>query len=141
MAQEITNIKTTLLSEDVIVRAVQFFSNSRWRVQTQSSRAATFVAVYSWSSFVGGATMVVIGAILSITLIGLIFGFPLMMNLWFNTFSIMQILSVPLFRQYAVINSQVINPAFKEFFNSPVCGKIEIRLLCIYIGYNTFGFR
>jgi len=62
----------------VIVRAVQFFSNSRWRVQTQSSRVATFVALYSWSSFVGGATLVVMGAMLSITLIGLIFGFPLM---------------------------------------------------------------
>jgi len=78
MAQEVTSIKPTLPSEDVIVRAVQFFSNSRWRVQTQSSRVATFVALYSWSSFVGGATLVVMGAMLSITLIGLIFGFPLM---------------------------------------------------------------
>lgn len=33
---------TSLSSEEVVTRAVQFFANSKWRPTTQSSRAATF---------------------------------------------------------------------------------------------------
>jgi hypothetical protein len=43
MAELVANGKTTLPPEEVIVRAVQFFSGERWRAQTQSSRIATFV--------------------------------------------------------------------------------------------------
>ncbi len=43
MADLLANAKTTLAGEDVIVRAVQFFTNERWRAQSQSSRVATFV--------------------------------------------------------------------------------------------------
>ena|SRR5689334_3114710 len=34
---------TTLPPEDVLVRAVQFFTNERWRAQSQTNRIATFV--------------------------------------------------------------------------------------------------
>ena len=43
MADLLANTKTALPGEDVIVRAVQFFTNERWRAQSQSSRVATFV--------------------------------------------------------------------------------------------------
>jgi hypothetical protein len=43
MADLVANAKTSLPGEDVIVRAVQFFTNERWRAQSQSSRVATFV--------------------------------------------------------------------------------------------------
>jgi len=43
MADFVANAKTTLPGEDVIVRAIQFFTNERWRAQSQSSRVATFV--------------------------------------------------------------------------------------------------
>jgi len=42
MAQMVTNSRTTLPGEEVIVRAVQFFTNEKWRPQTQSARNATF---------------------------------------------------------------------------------------------------
>ncbi|HEY0797419.1 MAG TPA: hypothetical protein VGD64_16720 [Acidisarcina sp.] len=35
--------RTEISGEDVIVRATQFFTNDRWRVQSQSTRVATFV--------------------------------------------------------------------------------------------------
>jgi len=43
MAQLTSTGKTTLPGEEVIVRAVQFFTGERWRAQTQSQRTATFV--------------------------------------------------------------------------------------------------
>lgn len=42
MAESVANTKTSLQGEEVIVRAVQFFSNSKWRTQSQSARIATF---------------------------------------------------------------------------------------------------
>ncbi len=42
MADLVASAQTTLGSEDVIVRAVQFFTNEKWKPQTQSARIATF---------------------------------------------------------------------------------------------------
>lgn len=42
MADSIVNVKTPLSSEEVIVRAVQFFATEKFRVSSQSGRAATF---------------------------------------------------------------------------------------------------
>jgi len=42
MADIILNKQTNLSGEEVITRAVQFFSNERWRATTQSARSATF---------------------------------------------------------------------------------------------------
>jgi hypothetical protein len=42
MAALVANKKTSLSAEDVIVRAVQFFSPEKWRATSQSGRAATF---------------------------------------------------------------------------------------------------
>ena len=38
----ITNKDTSLGGEEVIVRAVQFFSTEKWRITTQTSRSVTF---------------------------------------------------------------------------------------------------
>jgi hypothetical protein len=42
MANVVVNGKTSLSPEEVIVRAVQFFSTERWKPTSQSQRAATF---------------------------------------------------------------------------------------------------
>jgi hypothetical protein len=42
MAEQITNARTTLGAEDVVVRAVQFFTTESWRMRTQSTRIVTF---------------------------------------------------------------------------------------------------
>lgn len=42
MAELVTKAQTSLPGEEVIVRAVQFFTTEKWRCQTQSARAATF---------------------------------------------------------------------------------------------------
>lgn len=42
MANLVTTHKTSLQGEDVIVRAVQYFTNEKWRAQSQSARVATF---------------------------------------------------------------------------------------------------
>jgi len=42
MADFVTNGKTSLPAEEVIVRAVQFFSTEKWKATSQSSRTATF---------------------------------------------------------------------------------------------------
>lgn len=42
MADSVTNRKTSLSGEDVIARAVQFFSTEKWRATSQSSRTVTF---------------------------------------------------------------------------------------------------
>jgi hypothetical protein len=39
------NISTSLQPEDVLVRAVQFFTTERWRAQSQTNRVATFVGL------------------------------------------------------------------------------------------------
>ena len=42
MADKLTNSKTSLPSEEVIVRAVQFFATEKFRCSGQSGRTATF---------------------------------------------------------------------------------------------------
>jgi hypothetical protein len=42
MADKVATGKTSLASEEVIVRAVQFFSTEKFRVSSQSGRMATF---------------------------------------------------------------------------------------------------
>lgn len=42
LATLVANGRTSLPSEEVIVRAVQFFSTERWKPTSQSQRAATF---------------------------------------------------------------------------------------------------
>ena len=42
MADVVSRGTTTLGSEDVIVRAVQFFSTENWKPTSQSTRSATF---------------------------------------------------------------------------------------------------
>jgi len=44
MADSVSSIKTSLSAEEVITRAVQFFSMERWRATTQAGRSATFEA-------------------------------------------------------------------------------------------------
>ena len=45
MADLVARIQTSLPSEEVMVRAVQFFTNENWRAQSQTNRIATFVGV------------------------------------------------------------------------------------------------
>lgn len=45
MADLVANTHTTLPAEEVMVRAVQFFTTERWRTQSQTNRIATFVGV------------------------------------------------------------------------------------------------
>ena len=42
MADLVTNGRTSLSAEEVIVRAVQFFSTAKWKATSQSPRTATF---------------------------------------------------------------------------------------------------
>ena len=45
MADRTANTQTTLPPEEVLVRAVQFFTNEKWRAQSQTNRIATFVGI------------------------------------------------------------------------------------------------
>lgn len=45
MADVVLTKYTTLAPEEVLVRAVQFFTNEKWRAQSQTNRVATFVGV------------------------------------------------------------------------------------------------
>lgn len=45
MADLVATKTTSLPPEEVLVRAVQFFTNERWRAQSQTGRIATFVGV------------------------------------------------------------------------------------------------
>jgi len=45
MADLVATRYTTLAADDVLVRAVQFFTNENWRAQSQTNRIATFVGV------------------------------------------------------------------------------------------------
>ena|SRR5215208_554268 len=42
MSDQVANGKTSLGAEEVIVRAVQYFSSTKWRPSGQSGRTATF---------------------------------------------------------------------------------------------------
>lgn len=45
MADLVAQRTTSLPPEEVLVRAVQFFTTERWRAQSQTNRIATFVGV------------------------------------------------------------------------------------------------
>ena len=45
MADPVVTKTTTLPPEEVLVRAVQFFTNESWRAQSQTNRIATFVGM------------------------------------------------------------------------------------------------
>jgi hypothetical protein len=45
MADLVVTRYTTLAADEVLVRAVQFFTNENWRAQSQTNRVATFVGV------------------------------------------------------------------------------------------------
>jgi hypothetical protein len=45
MADLTATRNTTLPPEEVLVRAVQFFTNEKWRAQSQTNRIATFVGM------------------------------------------------------------------------------------------------
>ena len=45
MADLVVTKTTTLPPEEVLVRAVQFFTNESWRAQSQTNRIATFVGM------------------------------------------------------------------------------------------------
>ncbi len=62
MAELTASCRTSLAGEDIIVRAVQFFTNDRWRVQSQSARVATLI----------GRPKIPVGLIL-LTIVGLLF--------------------------------------------------------------------
>jgi hypothetical protein len=69
MAEQVANGKTNLPPEEVIIRAVQFFTGERWRPQTQSARIATFVgrpkiSAVLWLSTVLGLMCFVIPGII-----------------------------------------------------------------------------
>jgi hypothetical protein len=45
MPDLVRNLSTTLSPDEVMVRAVQFFTTERWRAQSQTNRIATFVGM------------------------------------------------------------------------------------------------
>ena len=51
MADLIANTQTSLPPEEVMVRAVQFFTNENWRAQSQTNRIATFVGLPRFRGF------------------------------------------------------------------------------------------
>ena len=75
MADLVLNKRTTISSEEVVTRAVQFFSTAQWRATSQSPRAATFEGIppIPWFMIVlmilGYICCVVPGIIIQITLI------------------------------------------------------------------------
>jgi hypothetical protein len=75
MADTVTQGRTSLSAEDVIVRAVQFFSTESWRPISQSTRTATFQGKprIPWFmlllTFIGFATCIVPGVIMYIMVI------------------------------------------------------------------------
>lgn len=58
MAALVVEARTILSCEDVIARAVQFFSNEKWVPTTQSSRIATFQARAPISCLLVGLTII-----------------------------------------------------------------------------------
>jgi hypothetical protein len=75
MSDQIANYRTTLAAEEVVVKAVQFFSTEKWRATSQSARAATFAGIppIPWRllalSFIGYALCVIPGIIIHFMLI------------------------------------------------------------------------
>lgn len=79
MAQQTSTCRTTLPSEEVLVQTVQFFTNEKWRVQTQSARTATFIGKggFPWRRFYIALGFLIPGFLFSFTIIGMIVGIPL----------------------------------------------------------------
>jgi hypothetical protein len=79
MAELVTTHQTALPGDEVLVRGVQFFTNEKWRVQTQSARTATFVGRpgVPWVRIILGIGFVLVGVLLSMTGFGAIIGIPL----------------------------------------------------------------
>jgi hypothetical protein len=81
MADLVTNGSTSLSSEEVIVRAVQYFSTAKWKATSQSSRSATFEGrpPIPWflllGTIVGFICCIVPGIILYIMFIKKMYGF------------------------------------------------------------------
>ena len=75
MADQVTNVGTALSAEEVVVRAVQFFSTGKWRPTGQSGRTATFQGMppIPWGLMIlmilGFALCIVPGIILYVMLI------------------------------------------------------------------------
>jgi hypothetical protein len=75
MADLVLNKHTNLTSEEIITRAVQFFSTAQWRATSQSPRAATFEGKIPipWGMMLlmilGYACCVIPGIIIQITLV------------------------------------------------------------------------
>ena len=75
MADLVLNKRTTISSEEVVTRAVQFFSTAKWRATSQSPRAATFEGIppIPWFMILlmilGYICCVIPGIIIQITLI------------------------------------------------------------------------
>lgn len=75
MADVTANRLTSLPAEEVIVRSLQFFTTERWRAQSQSSRAATFMGrppipvMYILLTILGFLLCIVPGVIMYIAVI------------------------------------------------------------------------
>lgn len=68
--------QTTLQSEEVILKAVHFFTDERYQVQTQAERTVIFAPRFELP--LGSIIMFIGGAILCATLVGAIIGVPLL---------------------------------------------------------------
>lgn len=75
MADKVEHAQTTLQSDEVLVRAVQYFSTAKWRATSQSVRTATFEGKpkipWFWLllTFIGFVSCVVPGILLYIFVI------------------------------------------------------------------------
>lgn len=68
--------QTALQGEEVILKAVHFFTDERYRVQTQAERTVIFAPGFELP--LGGIVMFIGGIILCATLVGAIIGVPLL---------------------------------------------------------------
>jgi len=70
LADHVQTKTTTLAPDEVIMRAVQYFSSGKWRTQSQSQRIATFIGrppipvLYLLLTLVGFAFCIVPGIII-----------------------------------------------------------------------------
>jgi len=76
MGKQDFNYQTALQSEEVILKAVHFFTDERYRVQTQAERTVIFALGFELP--LGSIVMFIGGVILCATLVGAIIGVPLL---------------------------------------------------------------
>ena len=76
MGKQDFNYQTALQSEEVILKAVHFFTDERYRVQTQAERTVIFALGFELP--LGSIVMFISGVILCATLVGAIIGVPLL---------------------------------------------------------------